>query len=149
MVPIISISTLTPLMRDRNNFLSDVTFLSWLGKSVNPNFSLYQSDTNNSKFNFCLEIQSKTVTRISISTLNPLKLPWNQIHIWRQFPVMSQKLRQSLLFQIRILKNKWIFLCCFKNHSKKATIIFITTFIPLMWHKIQFLIWRYFLVLAW
>ena len=47
----------------------------------NPNFWQYQSKRNNDKFNCCLENQSKTAARISVSTLNPLKLPSNQIHI--------------------------------------------------------------------
>ena len=62
-------------------FISDVTFPSWPGKSVNPNFRQYQSCRNNDKFNCCLEIQPKTARRISICTLTPLKLPSNQIHI--------------------------------------------------------------------
>ena len=63
-------------------FISDVFFPSWPGKSVNPNFRQHQSYRNNDKFDSCLEIQSKTAARISISTLNPLKLLSNQIHIW-------------------------------------------------------------------
>ena len=49
------------------------------GKFVNPNFPQYQSDRNNNKFNCFLEIQSKTTSKISICTLNPLKLSPNQI----------------------------------------------------------------------
>ena len=56
-------------------FLSGITFLLWLRKSVNPNFWQYQSDRNNEKFNCCLEIQSEIAEIISICTLNPLKLP--------------------------------------------------------------------------
>ena len=49
------------------------------GKFVNPNFPQYQSDRNNNKFNYFLEIQSKTTSKISICTLYPLKLSPNQI----------------------------------------------------------------------
>ena len=81
MAAIISISTLIPLMRDNNCFLDYVTFPSWPGKSVQPNFRQYQSDRNNKKFNRCLKIQSKRNARISICTLNPLTLPSHQINI--------------------------------------------------------------------
>ena len=56
-------------------FLSGITFLLWLRKSVNPNFWQYQSDRSNEKFNCWLEIQSEIAEIISICTLNPLKLP--------------------------------------------------------------------------
>ena len=56
-------------------FLSDITFLLWLRKYVNPNFWQYQSYRNNEKFNCYLEIQSEIAEIISICTLNPLKLP--------------------------------------------------------------------------
>ena len=36
--------------------------------------------------------------RISICTLNPLKVPWNQIHIWCQFGVLARKIRQPTPF---------------------------------------------------
>ena len=61
--------------------LSDVTFPSWPGKSVNYSLRQYESDRNNNKFNRCYEIQSKMAPRISICTLNPLKLPSNEIYI--------------------------------------------------------------------
>ena len=41
-------------------------------------------------FNCCLEIQSKKAARISVCTLNSLKLLSNQIHIWCQFPVVAR-----------------------------------------------------------
>ena len=47
-------------------FISDDTFSSWLDKSVNLNIPQYQSDRNNNKFNYCLEIQVKTAEGISI-----------------------------------------------------------------------------------
>ena len=59
-------------------FISDVTFLSWNGTSVIPNFRQNQSDKNNGKFTYCLEIKSKMAVIVSIYTLNPLK----------QFPVV-------------------------------------------------------------
>ena len=65
-------------------FISDVTFPSWHGKSVNANFWQYQSYRNNDKFNCCLEIQrnsDSTAGKIYICTLNPLKLSSNQIHV--------------------------------------------------------------------
>ena len=62
-------------------FKCDVTFPLWPCKSVNPNFQQYQSDRNINKFNCFLEIQSKMTARISVWTLNTLKLPSNQIHI--------------------------------------------------------------------
>ena len=71
-------------------FISDVTFLSWPGKSVNPNFRQYQSHRNNDKFNWCLEIQSKTNARISICTPNTLTLPLNHIYIWCHFLVVAR-----------------------------------------------------------
>ena len=61
--------------------LSDVTFPSWPGKSANPNFPQYQSYGNIDKFNYYLEIQSKTNVTIFTCTLNPLTLVSNQIHI--------------------------------------------------------------------
>ena len=61
--------------------ISDVTFTSWPGKSVNPNLWQHQSERNNGKFNPCLDIQSKMAASISIFTLNTLKLPSNQIRI--------------------------------------------------------------------
>ena len=72
----------------QNISLSDVTFPMWPGKSVNPNFWQYQSDRNNDKFTCCLESQSKMTARISIFTLNSLKLPSSQIQIWCRFPVV-------------------------------------------------------------
>ena len=39
-----------------------------------------------------MQIRSKTTARISICTLNPLKSPSNQVHIWRQFPVVARQL---------------------------------------------------------
>ena len=39
--------------------LSEVTFPSWPGKSINPNFWQYQSDRNNDKLTCCLEIYSE------------------------------------------------------------------------------------------
>ena len=51
--------------------ISDPTLPLWLGKSVYPIFPQYQSYGNGNKFNFFLEIQSKTSARISISTVNP------------------------------------------------------------------------------
>ena len=44
MAAIISVSTLITLMREINHFLPDVTFPSWLGKSVNLNLLQNQSD---------------------------------------------------------------------------------------------------------
>ena len=61
--------------------ISDITFPSWLGKSVNPKYWQCQSDRNNDTFNCYLEFESKMAARISICTLNPLKLPSNKIHI--------------------------------------------------------------------
>ena len=81
-------------------FLFDVTFTSWLGKSVNPNFRQYQSDRNNNKFNCCLRNYSEMATRISICTLNPLKLRSNQIHTKCQLSVVARKIRQPPLFSI-------------------------------------------------
>ena len=71
-------------------FMSDVTFSSWPGKSVNPNFRQYQSYRNKDKFNCCCNIQPKTTKTISICTLNPLKLPSNKIYIWCQFAVVAR-----------------------------------------------------------
>ena len=62
-------------------FISDVTFLLWVGISVNHNFRQCQSYRKNDKFNCCLEIQSRTDARISICTPNSLMLPSNHIHI--------------------------------------------------------------------
>ena len=71
----------------QTKFISDVNFPTWLGKSVNPNFWQYQPNRNNDKFTCSLEIQSNITEIITICTLNPLKVPSNQIHIWYQFPV--------------------------------------------------------------
>ena len=82
MAAIIPISTLITLMRDRNHFfLFGVTFSSWPGKFVIPNFRQYQSYRSNDKFNCCLEIKSKMAARVSVCTLNPLNLLANQAHI--------------------------------------------------------------------
>ena len=67
-------------------FIFDITFPLWPGESVNLNFRQYQSDRNNNKFNYCLKIQSKIAAIISISILNPLKLPSNQIISDVNFP---------------------------------------------------------------
>ena len=40
-------------------FISDVTFPTWAGKIIKPNFRQYQSYRNNDKFNCYLEIQSE------------------------------------------------------------------------------------------
>ena len=45
---------------------------------IDPRYPRYLAD---SKFNCCLEIQSEIAARISIYTLNLLKLPSNQVHI--------------------------------------------------------------------
>ena len=88
------------LYRLKMKFMSDVTFPSWLGKSVNTNFLQYQFDRNNKKFNCCLEIQSKMTARISICTLNSLKVSSNQIHIWCQFSIVARQICQPPLFPI-------------------------------------------------
>ena len=54
---------------------------------VNPSILTYRK---NKKFNCFLEIQSKKAARISICTLDPLKLSSNQIHIWRQFLAVAR-----------------------------------------------------------
>ena len=41
-------------------------FKKFIFKSVNPNFRKYQFNRNNNKFDWCFEIQPKTVARISI-----------------------------------------------------------------------------------
>ena len=71
-------------------FISDVTFPSWPGKSVNSNFRQQQSYGNNDKFNCWLETQPKSAAKISTCTLNTLKLPSNQINISCQFPVVTR-----------------------------------------------------------
>ena len=70
-------------------FLYIITFPLWPGKHVKHNFRQYQSYRNSDIFNCCLEIRPKLVARISMCTLNTLKLLSNQVHIWRQFPVVS------------------------------------------------------------
>ena len=87
-------------------FLSDVTFPTWPSKSVKPNFPQYHSNRNNTKYNYYLEIQSRTAERISIFNLNLLKLFSNQTHIWRQFPVVARWLRQLHFFPISVLQNQ-------------------------------------------
>ena len=59
-------------------------------KFVYPHFWQYQSDRNRDRFNCWFEIQSKMAARISICTLNPLKLSSSQIHIWCQFAVVAR-----------------------------------------------------------
>ena len=61
---------------------SCLTSLSFRGL-VNPLTPIFSSIslTEADKFNYYLEIQSKLVPRISIISLNPLKLPSNQICI--------------------------------------------------------------------
>ena len=95
-------------------------------KSVNPNFRQYQPDTKNGKFNFCLEIQPEMAAKISISTVNLLKSPSNQIHVWCQFPVVVQYICQPPLFPVSFLQ-KQLKICYFKNHWKNAAIISIST----------------------
>ena len=86
MATIISISTVMPLMRKLFSYL---TSLSPRGL-VNPSTPTFGSiNLTENKFNCCLEIQSKMAARISICTLNPLKLHSNQIHIWCQFSVVA------------------------------------------------------------
>ena len=53
-------------MRDRNIFLSDITFPSWPGKSINPNIRKFQPCRKNDIFDCCFEIQSKTAARNDI-----------------------------------------------------------------------------------
>ena len=109
----ISISILTPWYRIQIVLLPDITFLSWLSKLINPILQQYQYDRNYGKFNCCLEIQSKLTAIISICTLNPLKLPSNQSHIWRQpstplLPIsILQKERQIHLLLGKSLKKGW------------------------------------------
>ena len=59
-------------------------------KFVYPHFWQYQSDRNRDRFNCWFETQSKMAARISICTLNPLKLSSSQIHIWCQFAVLAR-----------------------------------------------------------
>ena len=59
-------------------------------KFVYPHFWQCQSDRNRDRFNCWFETQSKMAARISICTLNPLKLSSSQIHIWCQFAVLAR-----------------------------------------------------------
>ena len=118
--------------------MSDATFPLWPGKFVNPKFRQYQSKRNNKKFNCCLGIQSEMAVRICIYTLNPLKLPANQIlmSIFRCGPLNPSTLTFS--------KNNYKFTCYFENQWKMAAIISTSTLIPLMWVTNHFLIWHHF-----
>ena len=78
-------SSLCPWWELRTIPLSDVTLPLRPGKFVNPNFWQYQPDRSNDEFDCCLEIKSKRTARNSAFTLNLLKLPSNQTHIWRHF----------------------------------------------------------------
>ena len=139
----------------QTKFISDVNFPPWLGKSVNPNFWQYQPNRNNDKFTCSLEIQSNITEIITICTLNPLKVPLNQIHIWYQFPVnvklpWPSKSVHPHFSQYQSYKNNGKFNCCFQNHWKMAAIISVSTLacIPLIWVKNHFLIWRHFPVVG-
>ena len=143
MAAIICITTLIPLWKIKIIFLSDVTFPSWPKKSVNPNFRQCQSDRNNHKFNCWLEIQSKTVARIYFYTINRLKLPPNQIHIWCQRLVVAMVIVSTFFFPninvTKAIRN----LLVLKITEKMTMIIDISTLKPLMRNR-NFLIWRHF-----
>ena len=49
-------------------FISQVTFLRRSRQSLNPKYPQYQSDRNNNKFNYYLELQLKAAAKIFICT---------------------------------------------------------------------------------
>ena len=136
----ISISILTPWYRIQIVLLPDITFLSWFSKLINPILQQYQYDRNYGKFNCCLEIQSKLTAIISICTLNPLKLPSNQI--------ISDDNRQPHFYQYQSYKRKGKFTCCLENHWKKAGIISICSLSSFKEVQNQIHIWCWFLIVA-
>ena len=136
----ISISILTPWYRIQMAFLPDITFPSWLSKFINPIFQQYQYDRNYGKFNCCLEIQSKLTAIISICTLNPLKPPSNQIHIWRQ--------PSTPLLPISILQKQWQIHLLLGKSLKKAAIISICSLHSFKEVQNQIHSWCWFLIVA-
>ena len=79
-----------PLMRDKNHFLICRHFPIVAQYVHQPKIFGNINLTETITFNCCLEIQSKKAARISVCTLNSLKLLSNQIHIWCQFPVVAR-----------------------------------------------------------
>ena len=127
-------------------FLSNVTLSSWPGKSVKLNFPRYQSDRNNNKFNCWLEIQSKTVARISICTLKPFKISFNSNSYLMSISRPGQVTSSNLFWQYQCYKNNYEFTWCFKCHWKMATIILIVTLRPFIQLTCHFLVWRHIFV---
>ena len=90
-------------------FIYDANFSSWPGKSVNPYFIQYQSDTNNDRFTCCFENQLKKALIISILHLHPnfinmnLKLSSYLTFISPCGPVK----RQPLFYPISIGHKQW------------------------------------------
>ena len=129
-------------------FLSEVTFPPWPGKSVHPNFRKYQSDRKNDKFNCCFKVPSKTAARIYICALDPLKLSSNQIPIWRQLPVVTQKIRQPQLFNVSILQKQLKIYLLFQKSLKNGCNNFYFHLYTFNVSYKSFFIWRYFPVAA-
>ena len=104
----------------------------WLGKSINPHFSLNQSYRKNFKFTCCFKNGWKMAAIISICTLNP-KLTFKPnsylSSIFRRGPVHPLNL---ILIKTNLTKKNYKFTCWFKIHWKMAAIIFISTLIPLI-----------------
>ena len=86
--------------------ISDVTFPSWPGKSVNPQFSQYQSYKNNYKFTCCFKCHQKKAVIISITTHSAFLRDRNCFLICRHFPVMARETRQPPIFPISILQEQ-------------------------------------------
>ena len=108
-------------------FISDVTFPSWPGKSVNPQFSQYQSYKNNYKFTCCFKCHQKTALIISITTHSHLLRKKIVFLSDVTFPSWPGKPVNPQFSQYQSYKNNYIFTCCFKCHQKMAGIISITT----------------------
>ena len=78
--------------------LSDITFLSWSGQSVNPNFPQYQSEWNNNKFNYCWQIKLKTAARTSKITEK-----WQQ---WSLFLSLYLSYNLQIIFTCLLLLSR-------------------------------------------
>ena len=91
MAAIIVISTLLPLMRNRNCFL---IWHRFPGKSINSHFSQYQSYKSNDKITCCVKNHRKMAAISSISTLIPSTWSTNNFLTSRHFPVANSNFRQ-------------------------------------------------------
>ena len=87
-------------------FISDVTFPSWPSKSVNPQFSQYQSYKNNYKFTCCFKCHQNMAVKTSITTHSTFLRDRNCFLIRRHFPRRGLVNMSTLILPISILQKQ-------------------------------------------